>query len=322
MPDSLPWDNIAVPSHDFNVRKISGAMAVPCFWGKDSKGACLFVMELDGNHAAQYRKNITTVRGIGVDLRDVGSGQQRLVLTLENATNRDLFLGLCKTLTGALGLASDSASSLAVALLHLRRWKTFFSGRGGPQLSPEEVRGLFAELSFLQELLKYLPTEQHTLDAWLGPEKSHQDFIFGNTSIEIKSLSGTERSAVRISSEDQLETPNDRLFLRIYRLSNFTEAVGSRSLNEIVLDLQSNLTDAESLEALDRKLVMQGYAPLPDYDSPRFAITDVRSFFVNTGFPRLTRSSLPSGVTKVSYDIKLESIAPFECNGSTIFEEI
>ncbi|WP_254229107.1 PD-(D/E)XK motif protein [Agrobacterium salinitolerans] len=43
--------------------------------------------------------------------------------------------------------------------------------------------------------------------------------MHGNTAVEIKSLSGTERSTVRISSEDQLESLNDNLFLRIYRLT-------------------------------------------------------------------------------------------------------
>lgn len=50
------------------------------------------------------------------------------------------------------------------------------------------------------------PSSAVAVEAWLGPEKSHQDFIFGNTAVEIKSLSGTERSTVRISSEDQLKS--------------------------------------------------------------------------------------------------------------------
>ena len=72
------------------------------------------------------------------------------------------------------------------------------------------------------------------VEAWLGPERSHQDFIFGNTAVEVKSLSGAERSSVRISSEDQLESLNDALFLRVYRLSSLADAAGARSLNEIV----------------------------------------------------------------------------------------
>jgi hypothetical protein len=319
MPEPSPWDEITVPGADFNVRQVPGETVTPCFWGRDANGACLFIIELLGEHMVQFRKNVVTVNGIDVDLRAGAPGQQRLVLTLEKQVDRDLFEGLCRTLAFALGHAGDSASSLAVALAHIRRWKTFLSGRGGQHLSPEEVRGLFAELAFLQELLDRMSSAA-AVEAWLGPEKSHQDFIFGNTAVEIKSLSGTERSTVRISSEDQFEALNDALFLRIYRLSNLPEAAGARSLNEIVNEVQARLSEPEAVEALDRKLVVHGYAPLPDYDDPRFVISDVISHRVVDGFPRLVRSQLPAGIDRVTYDIRLETIAPYECEGAAVFE--
>ncbi|MBN9019082.1 MAG: PD-(D/E)XK motif protein [Rhizobiales bacterium] len=318
MSESSPWDDIAVPGADFNVRQVPGETAVPCFWGRDTTGACLFIVELQGDHTDQFRKNAVTVHGIDVDLRGGESGRQRLVLTLEKQVDRDLFEGLCLTLASALERATDSASSLAVALAHIRRWKTFLSGRS-QHLSAEEVRGLFAELTFLLELLERQASTTAVVEAWLGPEKSHQDFIFGNTAVEIKSLSGTERSTVRISSEDQLESLNDELFLRIYRLSNLPDATGARSLNEIVGAVQTQLAEAEAVEAFDRKLVAHGYAPLPDYDGPRFVVSDVHSYRVGGGFPRLMRSQLPTGIDRVAYDIRLEAIAPYECDNEEAF---
>lgn len=320
MPESSPWDGIAVPGADFNVRQVAGEMAVPCFWGRDTGGACLFIIELQGDHTAQYRRNIVGVNGIEVDLRAGISGQQRLVLTLEKQVDRDLFEGLCRTLASALEHASDSESALAVALAHIRRWKTFLSGRGGQHLSADEVRGLFAELTFLLELMDRLPSTGAAVEAWLGPERSHQDFIFGNTAVEIKSLSGTERSTVHISSEDQLESLNDALFLRIYRLSNLPEARGARSLNDIVSAVQALIANAEVVEDFDRKLVIHGYAPLPEYDEPRFAVSEVRSYRVEQEFPRLIRSKLPVGITKVAYEIRLEAVARHECDGGEVFE--
>lgn len=318
MPESSPWDNIAVPGADFNVRQVPGETAVPCFWGRDTTGACLFIAELQGDHTDQFRKNVVTVHGIDVDLRGGEPGWQRLVLTLEKQVDRDLFEGLCRTLASALEHATDSASSLAVALAHIRRWKTFLSGRS-QHLSAEEIRGLFAELTFLLELIDMAPSSAVAVEAWLGPEKSHQDFIFGNTAVEIKSLSGTERSMVRISSEDQLESLNDALFLRIYRLSSLPDAAGARTLNEIVAAVQARLAEAEAIEAFDRKLVAHGYAPLPDYDAPRFVVSDVSSYRVSDGFPRLIRSQLPTGIDKVAYEIRLETIASYECDDGEVF---
>ncbi len=318
MSESSPWDDIAIPGADFNVRQVPGETAVPCFWGRDTTGACLFIVELQGDHTDPFRENVVTVHGIDVDLRGGEPGQQRLVLTLEKQVDRDLFEGLCRTLASALGRATDSASSLAVALAHIRRWKTFMSGRS-QHLSAEEVRGLFAELTFLLELIGRQASTAAAVEAWLGPEKSHQDFIFGNTAVEIKSLSGTERSTVRISSEDQLESLNDELFLRIYRLSSLPDAAGARSLNDIVAAVQALLAEAEAVEAFDRKLVAHGYAPLPDYDQPRFIVSDTHSYRVVEGFPLLTRSQLPTGIDRIAYDIRLETIAPYECDNGGVF---
>jgi hypothetical protein len=321
MPELSPWDDISVPSAELHVRRVGGgATAVPCFWGRDARGACLFIIELNGDHSSQYRMNTSTVKGICVDLRGEEPGQQRLILTLEKQADRDLFHGLCRTLALALTHASDSASALTIALAHIRRWKTFFSGRG-QQLSPDEVRGLFAELTFLLEFLDRAPSPSAAIEAWLGPERSHQDFIFGNTSVEIKSLSGSERNSVRISSEDQLESLNDALFLRIYRLSNLEEASGTASLNELVMSVQARLSDADAIDVFDQKLVKGGYAPIPEYDEPRFIVSGVRTFHVEEGFPRLVRSTLQSGIAKVAYDIQLEAISSFECDGISVFEE-
>jgi hypothetical protein len=261
------------------------------------------------------------VNGIDIDLRGGDQGQQRLVLALERQVDRDLFEGLCRTLASSLEHASDSASSLAVSLTHVRRWKTFLAGRS-QHLSSEEVRGLFAEITFLLELADRKMSSSAAVGAWLGPERSHQDFIFGNTAVEIKSLSGTERSTVRVSSEDQLESLNDALFLRIYRLSNLTEATGARSLNGIVTAAHARLDEggcdrgvrpeagrarlrACSLTTINRTLSSAMCA----------ATASVTDFRVSCG--RNCRQGLPA----LSYDIRLETIAPFECDGAAVFGE-
>ncbi|MCY1441111.1 hypothetical protein D9M71_574140 [compost metagenome] len=97
------------------------------------------------------------------------------------------------------------------------------------------------------------------------------------------------------------------------------ESSKAQSLNEIVAKIQGLLSDIASVEAFDRKLVTRGYAPLPEYDEPHLVVSDARTFQVTNGFPRLIRSELLNGITKVSYDIQIETIAPFQCDGETIF---
>ena len=57
--------------------------------------------------------------------------------------------------------------------------------------------------------------------------------------------------------------------------------------------MRYRLGDAEAVEAFDRKLVAYGYAPLPDYDVPRFLVSEVRSYRVEERFPRLVGRNFP-----------------------------
>jgi hypothetical protein len=318
MTTPSPWDGIAIPTTDFTVRQLSGSPDTPCFWGRDAAGACLFIVELQGDLAAQFRRDMVSVNGLNIDLRGSGVGQQRLVLTLGSQIDRDLFASFCLPLAAAVANTSDSATALAVALAHIRRWKAFLSG-GRARLSPEDIRGLFAEISFLNELRSAQHNDRAAVEAWLGPERSHQDFIFGNTSVEVKSVSGAERSTVRISSEDQLESQNDHIFLRVYRLSELPDDPHARSLNQLIDEVHQSLSDAGAIESFDRKLGAHGYAPLPAYDEPRLVVSQTRTFRVEGEFPRLIRSALPAAVTRVSYEIRLEDLVPFGCPDDSVF---
>lgn len=317
---ATPWDDIGNPNADYNVRRVAGAGQIPVFWGKDIGGACLLVIELEGDHHAQFRKDGTSVHGIGVDLRQSDEPhQQRLILTLEKHVDRDLFFGLCETLIASLAPVTDSATALAVALTHIRRWKAFLAGRKARMMSPEEVRGLFAELCFLRAVYRQRLSQPDAVEAWCGADGVHQDFIYGDTAVEVKSLSGRERNAVRISSEDQLEGLANHLFLMVYRLSDMPESEHALSLNDLVRTIEEELNDADALEEFSRRVGAYGYAPLPDYDTPRFLVSSIQAYRVTEDFPRLIRSLIPQGIARVSYDIELEAIRPFECDDAQIF---
>lgn len=320
MSRPVPWNGIPTPAADFNVVRVAGTTGISIYWGRDVAAQCLLVVELEGDFTAQFRRDAVLLHGISVDLRNgEAAGQQRLVLTLARHVDSDLFLGLCETLIGSLKDVTDSATAFVVALAHLKRWKAFLAGRNARLLSPEEIRGLFGELHVLRALYQDTLPQAAAVDAWCGPGDSHQDFIFGNRAIEVKTLSGRERSTVRISSEDQLESLADELFLLTQRLSDIPDAEHTLSLNGIVTLIKGELTDAEAIEQFMDKLAEVGYAPLAEYDTPSFVVGGVQGYRVTGGFPRLIRSRLPQGVTRVSYDLMLEDIEPFSCAQTDIF---
>ena len=320
MSNRMPWDEIATPDRDFNVLLARPGRPIPVFWGKDDSGQCLLIVELAGEHSAQFGRDRTAVTGIDIDLRQKpGADRQHLVLSLEKQVDRDLFLALCETLIVSLDPVTEAAVALAVALAHLKRWKAFLSGRDPRLLSPEEVRGLFGELQYLQRLLAAPMAEKDAIDSWQGADRAQHDFSFGNTAVEIKALTGKERNSVRISSEDQLECLNDHLFLRIYRLSVMPESDQAISLNMLVSRIEAKLKEAASIERFTASLAAYGYGYMLDYDQPRFVVSEIRNYRVTDGFPRLVRSELPDGLMRVSYDIQLESIEKCRCDNDAEF---
>lgn len=315
----MPWDEIGTPSKDYNVRLAAHTGKIPVYWGKDIDGHCLLLIELDGDHGSQFRKDNFQVNGIRLDFRVSDEGQQRLVLTLEKHIDQDIFSSLCKTLINTLSPVVDPAIALSVAMTHIKRWKAFLAAKIKRLLSPDEIRGLFGELLFLRTLyLEHLP-EKMAMDSWCGIQGLHQDFIFGNNSVEIKTLSGRENNSVRISSENQLESLSDNLFLIIYRINEIPDSESSLSLNELVQLIESELTDADVIESFSENLSGFGYIPVPEYDKPKLLMVSSQTYRVTEGFPCLVRTQLPEGITRVSYEIELEKIIPFIVDQEQIF---
>lgn len=313
MSNALPWDQIGLPATDYAVRLVEGAGKIRLNWGRDTAGRALFIVELEGDHTETYRRDLTVVHGIQTDLRSDTPGRQRLVLTLDRSVDQDLFHGLCLTLVRSLVGAPDSGVALALALSHIRRWRAFLAGRAKRILSPEEVRGLVAELQYMRALYAGRLSRDAAVDAWCGVDRAHQDFMFGNTAVEVKSLAGRDRSTARISSEDQLESVLDELFLVVHRLAEADSGGTALSLNGLVETIETELSDGAALEALSAKLAAFGYVPLLQYDEPRFLVRERRTYRVEGGFPRLVRSGLPAGIARLSYEIELEAMEPYRC---------
>lgn len=312
MSKTNPWNDIKTPVEDLSVRQIKISRHLPLYWGKDSSGHCVFIYEMSEDGAEIFQKNMVSIHGIKIDYRLLSTtGNQGLILVLEKHVDQDLFYSLCETLIHELSEVSDPLVGLSVALSQIKRWKAFLAGKKGRVLCAEEVRGLFSELKFLQQILDHMDNELDALDAWQGSEASHQDFIFSDTAVEVKSLSGRERNTIKISSEDQLESLSSRLFLKVFRLIEMPESKVSISLNELVKTIEVTLTEAEAIEMFDTKLAKAGYVQMLAYDKPKFVVADEQTYRVEGEFPKIVRSELSAGITKVSYEIKLESIRDF-----------
>ena len=309
-----PWDDIGIPRQDYNTRLVASSNGIPLYWGRDTEERCLFILELDGDLSDLFVGHRISVQGLEVDLRTTGSSQT-LVLTLQRHVDRDIFFVLCNSLIESLKQVSDPSMGLTIALNHIKRWKAFLAGNRKPRvLSEEALQGLFAELTFMRDLRKHRDSlsAMEVVSSWAGVKGAPQDFVLGNTAVEVKSLSRESRNTVSIATEDQLQSSCDSLFLVVYKLSQLAGEDSAMSVNELVKKIEKELADAQAVGELWSRLAAYDYIEMEQYDTYKFVVSDCHSYHVTGDFPKLIRSNIPDGIVKLCYEIKLEAISNFE----------
>lgn len=315
-----PWAKLSTPKFGYNVLLHPSSDALDFYWAKNSEGQCVFLMELEGDHSNMASSVRMPLRGVEVDLKQIQEHHtQNLTLTLVRHVDRDIFASLCDALADSLTDVESSSVALEVAIRHLRRWKSFLSSGGKRILTPEEVRGLFAELQTLKKLYRTRLSPAAAVESWKGPERLHNDFVFENLALEVKSLAGTDRNSVRISSEDQLDTTQDQLILMIIGLSEGENSNHACSLNELVASISDELAEYGIAEEFGNRLASSGYLPIPEYDQPAFLVTTESGYIVADDFPRLTRATIPDGLFGVRYQIRLEQLDSFSCDLANVW---
>lgn len=318
-----PWESIAVPEEDYNVRLVRAALRSPLYWARDASGSFLFIVDLEEDVTRHFRRQEPAIQGLKVELRGrQGTEGQQLALTLEHQDSKDMFLAFCTNLADAIGEVDNAVRRYDLILAHFGRWQRFFGMARRHILSAAETRGLFAELAVMRMLHERSGVPLVRLvDSWNGPEASKQDFHLGDAAIEVKSLLGSARSAVRISSEDQLDTNLPDLYLLVLHLSN-TPAEGTGISLRSMIDQLSEGMPLPVRDAFEVKLSAVGYAPLADYAVPEFSVIEYEAFHVRPGFPRLVRPDLPVGVSGVSYQVGLAALHNYRTGLSELLEDI
>lgn len=318
-----PWSDIPTASSGkYSRRRVSDETAHPIFWFRDDTSRPGLLIEISQNISrASLSQAKINLRDISVDVRDIPDDSIRaLIIRLEDSQKRDVFLKLCLDLIERVAtIATDENVFLAICK-RLKKWQSLLSGKSGKLLSIHERYGLFAELYFLAEMLeKYGTRESILIRGWEGPDQTQQDFILYDAAVEIKSVGGNQRGKVRISSEDQLDTHLNRLYLRVYFLSEMQDIDTAESLNSIVRRIENLLTERENRELFEEKLEAVGYIDIPDYGVPLLRVTDCRTYLASENFPRITRKTLPEGVEAVAYNLVLARIENFRTETMELF---
>jgi hypothetical protein len=153
--------------------------------------------------------------------------------------------------------------------------------------------------------------------SWHRPAPANHDFDILNKTIEIKTISRTS-TTVKMSTEFQLEALEGvPLYLKVYRIDHVEKSnVDSLGViyNEILKLLSPEIAIEFQMKCADDEF--NKYLG-PEYNilDFKFNVIEEFDFYVDqVNFPRVKRSELNSGVSKVSYRIDLSSMLEFKNN--------
>lgn len=312
----LPWEEIHTPASEINRLRIDRSHPHDFFWGKDAADHYLLVLRFQAELLDDIRIRKIELTGITTDIRVIpGTNDGLFLIALQNTENADIFFTLCNDLLEKTRSVPDIHAALAMMYTRLERWRAFLSKANRNRLSAQEVQGFFGELIFLEECIdeKHVSV-QAAIEGWQGPLGAPHDFIFGQSAVEIKSISGSSADSVRISTESQLTTYLKTLHLRVVFLAQDADCGIGTSLNDLVRQLREKISDNDLIATFDSRLLEVGYIDIPEYDFPCFSVAQIRTYEIRDGFPRITPESLAIGISNVSYSISFSSIVEFICD--------
>ena len=321
MTIKIPWEEIEIPANEISVLRASSEHPHNFFWARDVAGHYLFVLRCPEEELRKRvnRRNID-LTGIKTDFRLLpGDEGAYLMLLLQEEASADIFLTLCNDLMQKTASIGEIGAAMDVLFSRLEKWRIFLSRTRKNLLSDLEIQGLFAELKFMEECLEnQVVTPNSIIDGWQGPLGGSHDFVLNQSAVEIKSLAGTQSESVPISSENQLITHLEHLYLTVFLFSRDPDGTTGLSLNTLVKQMQEKFAAHNLQDEFEDRLMKSGYINIKEYNLPTFAVADIRPYLIGEGFPRITPDALPPGVTQVSYSINLSSIADYRCELSTI----
>lgn len=322
-----PWKDIAPPSGLDAVRAKRVDPGIPWnfFWGRAVDRKCLFVLAHSPEAVVPGR--LPKLKGIEVtDVERAAGADRLLIFKLTDDAHRDIFERLCRDIVAGAARAQSEREAVALTIARTWRWHHLLRGGGDGRLSLEEQKGLAGELMVIERHLLTCLSPRDALDSWRGPLGSPKDFEIGRLCIEVKARRGAATPHIAISSADQLDTSGvDELFLSVVELDPAPSGASqSFTVTDVARSVRDRLVQADaSLEQpLERLLLAVGFDWLDDYQDSRMIEGTRRLFRVTDGFPRISSSSLPSGISNVNYSIALQDCVPFAIDPESLIATI
>ena len=320
-----PWRDIEVPRDEnlLNVRRADVEHPLDYWFGRDLQGR--YVLCFDSDAKVPGASSVPKPSGIEVNRLAFGEAGCRLVLTLLESEQFDIFRALCFDLMRSTAELSENerGAGLSITLNRLRRWQSLLEKARDDLLTTSQIIGLVGELLVLRDLL--LP-RMNTFDAvlsWRGPYGDEQDFLLAGSMIEVKTQLSTSDRYLPVSSEEQLDTKSGRILICHQTLDVPADAAGGAvSLNELVSSLADRMATSDQAAAtlFQTALLEAGYRRRDEYGRPCWLLNGRALYEVGDGFPRITPGMISSGIDRVRYRIAVQACAKFETEAEAAME--
>ena len=317
---SYPWDGL-LPSHargEYTAQLISDSENPKrrrVYWGKSWNANPVLIVE----YSVDVWRPVSLPSFKNIEVADHRDSQS-LTVELISFDMQDIFLKVCLDIVAALQDVPDKASRKA-CLLRLERWSSFLRPSRS-KLTPEQQKGLIAELLFLGRDTFAVYDVDDALRGWTGPEAGTRDFAYGQVFIEVKSKRSSANPKIVISSEEQLNiNPTEKLFLCVAELNSApVDDDEAFSITDIVDMVRTSFDSPMQRSALDTKLANAGYFDEDDYSDVKWSEGGTYYYAVVDGFPRIDSHSCRPGVERVSYQVDLDYCDDFIVERNIVLE--
>jgi hypothetical protein len=296
---------------------VTAIKAIKAFRGVDAAGISTLVLIFEEEPKIEIRSKKIASR------TQQEGGKYRVYISLvdEDETSKEIFDVFVNDMISHLSEATTEEQVVEIASKRFKYWMELFARAKSGTYNEQWIRGFWGELYFLGHVLANKIGIDDAVKAWVGPEKSNQDFITQDKIFEIKTKTQSG-ATVKISNDNQLSKGDD-MFLTVVTVSKSSELSDeSMNLSDLIGTIDNQITVQSTRMSFHQSLLELELFPSEAaalYDKSAYKFEDLNYYKIRQDFPLIDHKEMPLAVNSYSYELILSEIEPFMKDESDVW---
>ena len=287
------------------------------FIGKNEKDQDSLLFRVNSLFPENLLAELTNTATMAVDLIQKEDKQTILCFDLLDAEYKTIFTSFAENMISFVSRQVEENNPFEAIVLRYCQWQKLLKANRTGLLSVETIRGLIGELLFLKDYLIPEAGVKTALGYWKGPIGADQDFRTKNTWYEIKTIP-SGKDTVLISSIEQLDSDQFGTGeIVVFALDATVSAdPGAITVKKLVDEIKKQLNRLEAY-AFDNFLFSNlGYYNRPEYEAGNYIVrlSSTQWYVINAASPVMRRSTVPSAVVSLKYNLSLAGLEASRTN--------